>query len=191
VRLGLNVAVGAVLVALLALAIAHKDTSGGSISLGKPIKTVHTNWDDVTRVESQGPSGFEHGYLETKVTAISFGPHGWRVTASIANKSPLRVRVNSLAAPAGTSSYPHQPVSLLVQVDNGGAVKTLTPFPAEEFTPTLPGALQPFSTWRGTFAGSRPIEHGSLLFVGFGQFALEDPLAQPFSTSTAKSAKVP
>ncbi len=191
VRLGLNVAVGAALVALLALAIAHKDKGSTAISLGTPVKTVHANWDDITRVESQGPSGFEHGYLETKVTSIAFGPRGWRVTASIANKSPLRVRVNSLEAPAGTSSYPHQPVSLLVQIDNGGAVKTLTPFPAEEFSPVLPGALQPFSTWRGTFAGSRLVEPGSLFFVGFGQFALEDPLAQPFSTSTAKSAKAP
>ena len=113
------------------------------------------------------------------------------MTASIANKSPLRLRVNSLTAPAGTSAYPHQPVSLLVQTDNGGGIKELTPFPAEEFTPAFPSVLLPFKTWRGTFAGSGPVEHKALVYVGFGQFFYDSPLAQPFSTSTAKSATAP
>lgn len=195
-RLGLNVAVGAALVALLALAVTHKEKGDGTFALGTPVETVRMNWDDVTRVESQVPSAtgpiFEHGYLETRVTAVDFGPSGWRVHASIANKSPLRLLVNSLTAPAGTSSYPNQTFSLLVQLDNGGGIKTLTPQPAAAFIPALPKALGPFSTWQGTFAGSTPIEHGALFYVGFGQFGYDDPLNEhTFSTSTAKSANAP
>ncbi len=196
VRLGLNIALGAVLVALLALAVTHKDNGGGAVSLGTPVNTLHTQWADFTRLEStvQSASGpiFKRGYLETHVTAIEFGPDGWRVHATIANKSPMRILVNSLTAPVGTSFYPHQPVSLLVQIDNGGGVKTLTPEPAETFVPALPTVLRPFSTWRGTFAGSGAIPHKALFYAGFGQFAYEGPLnQQSFSTSTAKSATAP
>jgi peptide/nickel transport system permease protein len=193
VRLGLNVAAGAVLVALLALAVTHKDKRGGAITLGTPVKTVRVSWDDITRLQGYVQGQSQHGYLETRVTAIDFGPHGWRVHASIANKSPLRILVNSLAAPAGTSFYPNQPVSLLVQLDNGSGIKTLTPKPAEAFAPALPVALEPFSTWKGTFAASGSIAHKALFYVGFGQFAYDDPsfTGRSFSTSTAKSATAP
>ena len=51
VRLGLNVAVGATLVALLALAMTHKDAYL-FVHLGTPVHTIRTDWDDITRVES-------------------------------------------------------------------------------------------------------------------------------------------
>ena len=78
------------------LAVTHKDSQGGALTLGAPVKTVHVSWDDISRLESQVGGATEHGYLETHVTAIDFGPDGWRVHASIANRSPLRLRVTSI-----------------------------------------------------------------------------------------------
>jgi peptide/nickel transport system permease protein len=197
-RLALNVAVGAVLAVLLALAVTHKDKQRSTFDLGTPVKTVHVSWDDVSRVEGQvassgGPLG-EHGYLETRVSAIEFGRYGWRVRASIANKSPLAVRLDSGPAPTGTSVvYPHQPMSLLVQSDEGSGTKFLNPLPARAFAPALPAVLKPHATWRGTFAGSDPVARGTLFYIGFGQFQLDSSFngALPFSMSSAKSADVP
>jgi peptide/nickel transport system permease protein len=197
VRLGLNVAVAGALVALLAVAITHRTQSGGRFSLGTPVQTVGVNWHDVTRLESQiaTPNGpiIEHGYLETHVTAIEFGRYGWQVHASITNNSPLALRLFSLTAPPGaTITYPNQPVSLLAQTDNGGGTKYLKPLAATQFTPALPQLLKPHSTWTGTFAGSDPVSHGTLVEVGFGQFAYVNSFNQrPFSTITAKSATAP
>jgi hypothetical protein len=197
VRLGLNVAVAAVLVAILAVAVTHKDRgAGGTFDLGTPVQTLRVKWDDVTRLEAQvaGSSGLvrKHGYLETRVTAIEFGRHGWQVHASIANKSPLPLRLYRSTA-SMTITYPNQPMSLIVQTDNGGGTRQLKPLPATAFTPALPQLLKPHSTWTGTFAGSDPIAHRTLLYVGFGQFAYFDSSygARGFSTSTAKSAKAP
>jgi peptide/nickel transport system permease protein len=194
VRLGLNLAVGVVLVALVAVAAMHKDTGSGGITLGAPIKTLRVSWDDITRLQAQVQGGNKHGYLETHVTAIEFGPDGWRVHASLANKSPLRLRVTNLSAASEASlRYPHQPLSLLVETDSGSGSKELVPVPAREFAPALPAVLRPNSTWRGTFTGSDPVPAGSLFFVGFGEFAYyDDPFGTvPFSTSTAKSATTP
>jgi peptide/nickel transport system permease protein len=197
-RFALNVAVGAVLAVLLALAVTHKDRPHSAFDLGTPVKTVRANWDDINRLETQvpGPNGplDEHGYLETRVSAIELGRYGWRVRASIANKSPLTVHVISRAAPTGSSIfYPQQPMSLLVQTDEGTGTKRLEPLPAVAFTPALPATLKPNSTWTGTFAGSDSVARGTLFYVGFGQFQIESSFngAQPFSTSTAKSATAP
>jgi len=196
-RLALNVAVGAMLVTLLAVAVTHKEKRGRGFDLGTPVKALRVNWDDVTRVEAQvsSVSGLlsKHGYLETHVTAIEFGRYGWRVHASIANKSPLTVRVNNRRAPTGTSMvYPYEPMSLIIQTDAGAGTKRLEPLPATDFAPALPTVLKPHSTWTGTFAGSDPVARGTLFFVGFGQFAIGSSFDQrEFSTSTAKSAKAP
>jgi peptide/nickel transport system permease protein len=195
-RLGLNVAVAAVLVALLAIAVTHRG-QGGKFEIGTPVQTVRVNWNDVTRLESQvqdaGRLVMKHGYLETHVTAIDFGRYGWQVHASISNKSPLGLRLFSLTGPPGTTiTYPNQPVSLVVQTDNGGGIKYLKPLAAKQFVPALPQLLKPHSTWTGTFAGSDPVAHGTLFEVGFGQFAYVHSFNQrPFSTITAKSAKAP
>jgi peptide/nickel transport system permease protein len=198
VRLGLNVTVGAALVALLAIAVTHKEKPRSAFDLGTPVKTVHVNWDDINRLEGQvaGPSGVlsMHGYLETRVSAVEFGPSGWRVHASIANKSPLTLRLTSGTSPSGSSiGYPHQRMSLIVQTDEGSGTKFLKPLPASAFAPALPAMLKPHSTWTGTFAGSDPVARGTLFYTGFGEFQLASGFsgALPFSTSTAKSAKAP
>jgi peptide/nickel transport system permease protein len=195
-RLALNVAVAGTVVALLALTVTHKEKSGGRLDLGTPLRALRVNWDDVNRVEAQvaGPRGpvTKHGYIETHVTEIEFGRFGWRVHASIANKSPLTVRVNSLTPAATSVTYPNQPASLLIQTDDGSGTRSLRPLPAKEFTPALPQVLNANATWAGTFAGSDPVAHGVLFFVGFGQFSFDSPFGQRFfSTSTAKSAQAP
>jgi peptide/nickel transport system permease protein len=190
-RLGLNVAVAAILAALLAVALTHKEKPRDPFDLGTPIKTLQVNWDDIDRVESNGPI-VEHGYLETHVSAIAFGPHGWRVRASIANKSPLTVQLASLS-PGTAATYPNQPMSLIIQTDEGTGTKLLKPLPAVAFQPALPATLKAHATWAGTFAGPDPVDHRALFFVGFGQFELTSPAsgARPFSLSTAKSARAP
>jgi peptide/nickel transport system permease protein len=198
-RLGVNVAVAAALVALLALAVTHRSQGvRGNFDLGAPIQTMHVNWHDFTRLESQVPEAGQlvtkRGYLETQVTKIELGRHGWRVHASILNKSPLPLRLFSLDAPPGTTiSYPNQPVSLLVQTDNGGGIKYLKPLAATSFTPSLPQLLKAHSTWTGTFAGPDPLTHGTEFYVGFGQFSYMSAFngQRGFSTSTAKSARAP
>jgi peptide/nickel transport system permease protein len=193
-RLGLNLAVAAALVALVAVAVTHRAKGAGSFDLGTPVKTVRVDWDDVTRLKTQVAGGLsKHGYLETHVTAIEFGRYGWRVHASIANKSPLPLRLFSLDAPPGTTiTYPNQPVSLLVEADNGGG-RYLKPLAAKQFTPALPQLVKPHSTWTGTFAGSDPVKHGTVFYVGFGQFGYVNSFdgGRSFSTSTAKSATAP
>ena len=114
--------------------------------------------------------------------------------ASIANKSPLDVHVISQNAPTGRSiTYPNQPMSLLVQTDEGGGTKFLKPLPAIAFSPPLPQVLKPHTTWTGTFAGSDAVTRGTLFYAGFGQFEIASPVpgARPISMSTAKSATVP
>ncbi|MDX6527555.1 MAG: hypothetical protein QOI43_3066, partial [Gaiellales bacterium] len=198
VRLGLNVAVGAVLIAVLALTVTHKEKPNSAFDLGTPVKTVRVNWDDISRLEGQvaGPSGVlsEHGYLETRVSAVEFGPHGWRVRASIANKSPLAVHVVSGTAASGASSgYPNQRMSLIVQADEGSGTKRLNALSASAFAPALPSVLKPHSTWTGTFAGSDAVARGTLFYAGFGEFQLASSFSggRPFSTSSAKSATAP
>jgi peptide/nickel transport system permease protein len=193
-RLGLNVAVGAALVALLAVAVTHRATATtGRFDLGTPIKAVRVNWTDEKRLQSQVGAETKHGFLVTHVTKIEFGRYGWQVHASITNNSPLSLRLFSLDAPPGTTLfYPQQPMSLLVQTDNGGG-RYLKPLGAKVFTPAFPELLKAHTTWTGTFSGPDPVKRGSEFYVGFGQFTYADSLnfPQAFSTSTAKSATAP
>jgi peptide/nickel transport system permease protein len=200
VRLALNVAVAAALVALLGVAIAHPGKSAsGAVTLGEPVKTIRVNWDDVTRLEAQivPPGGkipqLEHGYLETRVTAIEIGTTGWRIHVSIKNVGRVPVRVlPHTATPGFTVGYPNQPFSLIAQIDRGSGTKRLEPFAATEFRPAAPTVLKPNTTWRGTFAGNEKVPKGTLLYAGFGQFAYTSPFDNRiFSTSTAKSATAP
>jgi peptide/nickel transport system permease protein len=198
-RRGLNVAVGAALAAVLAVAITHRaQSSSGRFDLGTPIKTVPANWTDANRLESTVKEGArtvtKRGFLETHVTKVEFGPHGWRVHASVANNSGLALRLFTFDAPPGTTiSYPQQPMSLLVQTDIGFGSRTLKPLAAKDFTPAFPQLLKAHATWTGTFSGPDTVKRGSDFYVGFGQFAYAESLsfAQPFSTSTAKSATAP
>jgi hypothetical protein len=191
--------VAALLVALLAVTVTHRSHGGsGSVDLGAPVQTMHVDWHDFTRLEANVPEAGQvitkRGELETHVTTIEFGRHGWRVHASIANKSPLPLHVFSLGAAAGTTiSYPNQPVSLLIQTDNGGGIKYLKPLAASSFTPALPQLLKAHSIWAGTFAGSDTVAHGTEFYVGFGQFLYANSVnsQRGFSTSTAKSARAP
>jgi hypothetical protein len=193
-RLGLNVAVGAALVALLTVAVTHRaPATTGRFDLGTPIKVVRVNWTDEKRLESQVGAVTKRGFLVTHVTKIAFGRYGWQVTASVTNNSPLPLRLFSLDAPEGTTIfYPQQPMSLLVQTDVG-AGRFLKPLPANVFTPDFPELLKAHATWVGTFSGRDRVKSGSEFYVGFGQFTYADSLGFPrgFSTSTAQSAKAP
>jgi hypothetical protein len=156
------------------------------------------NWRDATDLKAEVGSVngtiTERGLLKTHVTAIEFGRYGWRVHASIANDSPMALRLLTPLPPPGmTITYPDQTMSLLVQTDNGGGIKKLQPLAAKQFTPELPQILDPNAAWTGTFSGSDPVKPGTDFYVGFGQFTYVSAVdnLRGFSTSTAKSAKAP
>ena len=199
VRLALNLAVAAGMVALLAVAVAHPGSGApGAAKLTPPIRTVKLSWDDVTRVEGMVPASNGklpvpgHGYLETKVRSVELGKSGWRVHASIANVGDIPVRIFGLAAAGASLSYPNQAFSLIVQEDNGGGVKHLQPLAATNFDPPLPKELKGNSKWVGTFSGNDAVAKGTLFYAGFGRFGYESSFdTRSFSTSSAKSATAP
>jgi hypothetical protein len=190
-RLALNIAVAATVATLVVLALTHNGGTGTArVQLETPITTTRVHWSDFNRLKTQVGPLVEHGYLQTTVTEIDIGRSGWRVHASIANVSPLRLRVT--VGVAGTpASYPNQPFSLIIQTNQGSGTKYLKPLPATEFSPEIPHPLAPHTTWTGTFAGPDSIPHRALYYVGFGQFSYQDSVfnSQPFSTSTAKSRR--
>lgn len=195
-RLGLNLAVGVALAALLAVAIAHPGASSGpAAKLAPPIRTVKLGADDVTRINAviapatkSSPTTMGSGYLETKVSTVDFGKEGWRVHASVTNVGQVPVRVLAQAAAGTPLFYPQEPFSLIVRTDNGGGIKTLQPLAALAFDPPFPAAMKPGTTWKGTFSGAETVKKGTLFYVGFGQFGY-DPVYNPtlFSVSTSKS----
>lgn len=199
VRLAMNVAVGAALLALLVVAVAHPISHAGTnAALTPPVRTVPLKWDDVTRIEGMIPSttpgrvAMGHGYIETKVSAVELGKSGWRVHASVSNVGNVPLRVNATTAPGFPVRYPTQPFSLIVRVDEGGGTKTLQPLPALAFSPPFPARLAGGKKWVGTFGGGDAVAKGTLFYVGFGQFNYETTFNErSFSTSSADSATAP
>jgi peptide/nickel transport system permease protein len=186
-RLALNIGLGAVAAILLALVIAHKPPPHKALDIGTPSRTLRPGWVDYYRVEGSTPQGFVHGEMITRVSAIEFGPKGWRVHATIENQSPFAVAIASL--PDTNDPYPDEQMSIVAQKDSGGGTKPLTPLPATDFEPALPKALAPKAIWRGTFAGTELPDKGALYYVGFGQFTLVlQTTQQPFAITTNKNA---
>ncbi len=194
-RLALNIAVAALVAALLAIAVAHPGArSATAARLVPPVHAVKLGSDDVTRIEgmittpnSRAPV-LGHGYLEAKVSTVEIGQEGWRVHATLANVGSVPVQVAPSAPPGTPVVYPNQPFSLIVRTDSGGGIKQLIPLPATTFAPDVPATLKPGTTWRGTFSGPDVVKKGTLFYVGFGQFTYDtrfDP--RPFSMSSAKS----
>ncbi len=197
VRLALNLAVAAALVALVAVVISSKpEKKNGTVTLGTPVRTRKVDWHDYFRmfanVPQKGQSGTVglEGTIEVDTKSVEIGPTGWRVHARMFNSSPLRLRVVPLS-PAGAAYYPIVPMSLVVQADNGGGVKRLEPLTATEIEPPLPQILGSQQRWDGTFAGSGVVKKGQLFYVGFGQFFYADsPVqTQAFSVVSRLSAK--
>jgi ABC-type dipeptide/oligopeptide/nickel transport system permease subunit len=196
VRLALNVAVAAALVALFAVAVAHPgSTAGGAAALRPPVRTIALKWEDVRRVEGPirdpktGVMVLGRGHLEVKVTSVELGKSGWRVHASVANVSNVPLLVLTNSAPGMPAMYPHQPFSLIVQQDNGGGIRRLQPLAASTYSPAMPQELEGGAKWVGTFSGSDVVAKGTLFYVGFGQFASGSPYnQQQFSISSTDSA---
>jgi peptide/nickel transport system permease protein len=196
-RGALNVAVAALLLALVGLAVIHPGSDSPSgVELGAPIRTLQPRWVDYKRLGAsialpgQPMTTALGGTLELDVTKVEIGPTGWRVRAAVVNNSPISLRVLGIAPPGTPAAYPNVPFSLVVQTDNGSGIKTLQPLAASEFEPPLPKVLAGHASWRGTFAGSATVKKGTLFYVGFGEFfyvnAPNDPL--PISVTTTESA---
>ena len=189
VQRGLSLAVVAAGLVLLALFVGlGRGKARSGIELGTPVRTLHVNWSDA--YPAPGPAA-----LATHVSRIDLGVYGWRVRATIANRSSSPVPVENLqvppafgGGPPGPQPYPNQPISLLVRgPDRYGSI-ILQVYEAKQFDPPLPATLKPHETWRGTFAGTGKVKTGSLFYVGFGQFTLDN---RPISFSSEKSATAP
>lgn len=196
VRLGLNLAVGAALVALVALIVATKPKStSGTVALGTPVRVHAVGWEDYTRmfanVPAKGQFVGQTGVLEVDTRSVEIGPLGWRVHAKIVNNSPLRVRIVGVAPAGMPAAYPNVPLSLVVQTDNGSGIKHLEPLPASQVDPPLPPVLGSRQTWQGTFAGSGVVAKGQPFYAGYGQFSYADSPVQtrPFAVVSRLSAK--
>ena len=193
-RVALNSVLGMALVALVVVAVfAGRSGTAHGVSIGTPVRAVHVHWDDYLRVEIFGPVT-SHGELHLRVNEVEFGKYGWRVHATIRNESPLSVLITpeSPAAFPGSQIYPHQGMSLVVQVDNGGAIRELKVLPASSYLPKLPLHLPPHSAWTGTFSGSTPVAPKTLVYVGFGRFSADAAMVPQFlSTSSQKSLSAP
>jgi len=186
VQRGLSLAVVAAGLVLLALFVGlGRGKARSGIELGTPVRTLHVNWSDA--YPAPGPAA-----LATHVSRIDLGVYGWRVRATIANRSGTPVPVENLQVPPafgggalGPEPYPNQPISLLVRgPDRFGSI-ILQVYEAKQFDPPLPATLKPHETWRGTFAGTGKVKPDSLFYVGFGQFTLN---GRPISFSSEKSA---
>jgi peptide/nickel transport system permease protein len=198
VRLGLNLGVAVVLVALVGVVVASKPKkTSGVVTLGTPVVVHKVGWEDYTRmfasipVKGQVGTVGQTGVLEVDTESVEIGPLGWRVHAKIVNNSPLRVRIVGVAPPGTPASYPNVPMSLVVQTDSGGGIKQLQPLPASQIDPPLPEILGAKETWQGTIAGSGVVAKGQLFFAGYGQFFYADsPVqTQQFSVTSRESAK--
>ena len=198
VRVGLNVAVGVLILALVVAVIATKPKkTSGVVTLGTPVRVHAVGWDDYIRtfasvpVKGQPGTVGLSGVLEGDTKSVEIGPLGWRVHAKLVNNSQLRIRIVAIA-PAGTAAaYPNVPFSLVVQTDSGSGIKQLEPLPATQVDPPLPEFLGPQQTWQGTFAGPGVVAKGQLFYTGFGQFYYADsPVqTQAFSLVSHDSAK--
>lgn len=197
-RLALNVAVGAALVALVAVVIAAKpEKATGRVSLGTPVRTHKVKWQDYFRMFASVPVKGQQGTvgmggnIEVDTKSVEIGPTGWRVHARIFNSSPLRLRVVPLAPPGTVVTYPVVPMSLVVQTDNGGGVKRLEPLGATQIDPPIPEILAPQQSWEGTIGGPGVVAKGQLFYAGYGQFFYADSPVQTlaFAVVSRDSAK--
>ena len=186
---GLTIAVAAAAFVLVALFVGlGRGKAGSAVELGTPVRTLHVNWPDAYPTTGTP-------VLATHVGRIDLGVYGWRVRATIANRSSAAVPVQNLQVPPrfgggalGPQPYPTQPISLLVRGPDRFGSTILQVFEAKQFDPPLPPVLKAHETWRGTFLGTGKVKSGSLFYVGYGQFLVDN---RPISFSTEKSAEAP
>jgi peptide/nickel transport system permease protein len=192
VQRGLSLGLAATVLVLVALAIGVGGKASGGIELGA-LRTLRVDWTDVTALTSKSGTPTKNAIV-THVSKIELGVYGWRVHASITNRSGSRMPVEDhqttpiFGGTPGPEPYPHQPTSLLVRGEDQFGGTILKVFEPKEFVPPMPVALRPHQTWRGTFTGTGKVPRGALFYVGFGQFEWG---GQPVSISTAKSADAP
>jgi hypothetical protein len=149
---------------LVAAAVALVGCGSGNVaSAPAEPRTFELDW-----VEDSAESG-----LTFRVDRLVVLPHGWQVTASVANRSSVGYAIRR----------PHRPGESmfgLVLLETGSAdeVRELTadfrkapPFlESDRIEPPLPRVLQPGSSWRGTMSGSRVLRSGAAVRVLFGRF---------------------
>jgi peptide/nickel transport system permease protein len=189
VRRGVTAALAVGTLALLALAVGYGGKAKAGVELGTPVRTLHVSWTDVYHLPGAGRAA-----IVTHVDRIELGVYGWRVHASITNRSAAALPLENIIEPpfpgatAGPQAYPRQPTSLLVRGPDQFGGTILQVHAATDYVPQLPRALRPHETWRGTFAGVGKIKSGALFYAGFGQFEWNGQL---ISISSAKSATAP
>jgi peptide/nickel transport system permease protein len=193
VRRGISLGLAVVLLTVIALAIGFGGKRKGNGGELGTVRTLHVNWSDVNALASKSGTPTKNAVV-THVSEIELGVYGWRVHASITNRSGAHMPVQDLQAPRifpgtpGPQPYPRQPTSLLVRGPDQFGGTILKVYEPKQFVPRMPQVLRPHQTWRGTFAGTGKVPSGALIYVGFGQFTWN---GQASSFSTQKSATAP
>ena len=193
-RLALNIAVAALVAALLAIAVRTLGPvgHGGTTRAARPRGQARLGRRDADR-------GDDHNTELARARPRARLSRGEGVDGRDRPRRMARARDarerwqragagRALGATRTPVVYPNQPFSLIVRTDSGGGIKQLIPLPATTFAPDVPATLKPGTTWRGTFSGPDVVKKGTLFYVGFGQFTYDtrfDP--RPFSMSSAKS----
>jgi hypothetical protein len=161
----------AVLVAALGFVVWHAQAGRhgpAPVVLVGPVQTLAVRWAETHDLRPPRYSvGVPlSGAVAIRVRAISIARNGWRVEATVTNKSR-----SGLAIGAGELSYPSQGFSLLYPERSSAGLNTLHVLPATSFDPSLPDTLGPGASWSGSFSGLGAVPRPSQLYVGFGTFA--------------------
>jgi peptide/nickel transport system permease protein len=177
-------------VALTAFQIGQHRTPASPQTAAAQLLTVQTNLvDSFDLSRGVGP----RTWVRTHVTKLEVKPDGWRVYASITNKSntPIPLDQPDLSPLAPPVIYPQQGMSLVVapsqqQRAQGNGRHTISP--ARFFNPAIPHVLAPHQTWAGSFAGTDTVPHNRLIYIGFGRF--NPGLTRPQSLSTSQALTI-
>ena len=114
-------------------------------------QVAHVNWR-----EAGDPHNLLGGPIVYRVQTIRVAPSGWRVTASVVNRTKEPLRIVYAHEPAGHNAFG-------IRVGEGAAH-------ALHFKPAVPILLRPGEGWSGEFSGPERLPSGTLVHVQFAQF---------------------
>ncbi len=141
----------------------------------------HADWaqPQTLRLDWSGSDGG----VEYSVRALTLTPRGWRVDASVTNRSATPLDV----------VRPHRAGKTKFALLAGGArfrPEAGTAFYEISTEPLVPRVLQPGEMWRGTFSGLGRFPRGTYLRVMFGRFSPPGRAAAAFQAVTAQTVRL-
>jgi hypothetical protein len=163
----------ALLAAVVGTATALSGCSGGGSStevlptVKAPPQTAELGW--VENYPADGPA------LVFGVQSFTVTEDGWRAQISVQNRSDVSWDVGSPKTTTelqfGVMLFPNNDLEELERRNRQGDLPAIRD--AISFTPALPSALRPGTTWRGTMSAPGALAGGLWVRVSFGPFLSE------------------